>query len=153
MSLESDLKDLVRIPLLATLEREALRLLAFSAETRAFSPGETIFETGDSADCGYFLLKGSVRLQTSNTNEPARILHAPALLGEMALLTETERSVTAIAETTLTTLRVPRALFHRVLKEHPRSASDLHAFVSRRLTNFDDDLRVARREFAGIEEI
>lgn len=153
MTLESDLRDLTRVPMFAILEREALRLLAFSAESRTFAPGEKIFESGEASDCGYFLLDGAVDLMEPDREFPAHVAQAPALIGELALITSTERSTTAIASTYATTLRVSRALFQRVLKEHPRSARDLHAFVEGRLMEFATDLRVAGTAFSPPEGV
>ena len=152
MTLESDLRDLARVPIFAVLEREALRLLAFSAETRSFEPGEMIFSIRDAADGGYFLLDGAVDLVEPEHERAAHAVSAPALLGEMALVTETERAATAIATTRVTALRITRALFQRVLKEHPRSARDLHAFVETRLAAFAKELRDASTSFAAEAE-
>ena len=68
-------------------------------------------------------------------------MEAGALLGETALIRDTTRPVTAVAQDPSTVLRISRTLFGRVLREHPDSAVRVQRFLAQRLRarmEFDD---------------
>ncbi len=144
MSFESDLREIARIPFFAALEFEARRLLAFSAETRILRSREVLFVKGEISDCGYLLLNGSLEIDGQRAIDGTQVLNPPVLIGEMALLTETVRPATLIARTPATVLRISRALFARILKEHPRSAIQTRALIEDRLVAFKQDIAQAR---------
>ena len=58
MALDDDVRDLARLPLFQEIEPEALRLLAFSAETKILRLGDVLFRKGEPSDSGYFILSG-----------------------------------------------------------------------------------------------
>ena len=137
MSLGDDIRNLSRIPLFGELEPEALRLIAFAAETRILRAGDILFRRGEESDGGYIVLTGSVALDTVGDGSPAPQIVGPnTLIGEIALISQTERPVTAIAREPTTVLKVPRTLFHRMLKEFPASAHRLRAAIQARLASF-----------------
>jgi CRP-like cAMP-binding protein len=137
MALDDDIANLRGIPLLEDFETEALRLLAFSAETKLLRAGDLLFRRGDRSDGGYILMNGSIALEKSDDGRPAeKILRPLALIGETALIAETTRPVSAIAREPSTVLKITRALFHRILEEYPATA-----------------LRVRRRLAARLEQL
>jgi CRP-like cAMP-binding protein len=146
MSLGDDIRNLTSIPLFAELEPEALRLLAFAAETRILRAGDVLFHRGEVSDCGYIVLTGSIALDTAGDGGPAvKILGPNTLIGEIALISQTERPATALAREPSTVLKVSRALFHRVLKEFPVSANHVRAALQARLVEFTQELEGLRR--------
>jgi CRP-like cAMP-binding protein len=146
MSLDDDVRNLALIPIFADLEPEALRLIAFSGEMRILRAGDVLFRRGEASDGGYVILTGSIALDRYDDGGPAaQIVGQHALVGEIALISQTERPATAIARETSTVLKVPRTLFHRVLKEFPRSAAGLRSKISARLIHFTADLEEARK--------
>jgi CRP-like cAMP-binding protein len=145
MSLEQDLRNLSNVPLFASLEMEARRLIAFSAETRVLRAGDVLFSKSEHSDGGYVLSSGSIAVTSGDKDgRPDRIVRPVALLGEMALISDVERTFTATAREPSEVLRVTRALFHRVLKEYPRSASRLRDVIAQRLADLARDLDAAR---------
>jgi CRP-like cAMP-binding protein len=146
MSLGDDTENLSRIPLFGELEPEALRLIAFAAETRTLRAGDVLFHRGETSDCGYIVLSGSIALDAAGDGSPAKQIIGPnALIGEIALISETERPVTALAREPATVLKVTRTLFHRVLKEYPLSAQRVRAAIQGRLVDFTQELEEMRR--------
>lgn len=121
MTLEQDIRRLAAVPLLAPLGTEALRLIAFSAETRVFRTGDVLFRRGEAADGGFVLLAGSIVVDGPGPEESV-VVGPGALLGERALIVETRRSATATVREPTTLLRITRRLFYRVLGEFPGSA-------------------------------
>ena len=146
MSLDDDVANLARIPLFAALEPEARRLLVFSAETRILRGGDMLFRAGDRSDGGYVVLSGSIEL-TGERSGPA-IAGPLTLIGETALILDAPQSASARARVASTVIKIPSALFRRVLAEYPASATRLRAELAARLATFVealDDLR--RRSF------
>jgi CRP-like cAMP-binding protein len=141
MALVDDVRDLARNPTLRDLEPEALRLIAFSAETRILRAGDILFRRGDVSDGGYVVLSGSIALETGG---PATIVRAPMLLGDAALITETSRPATALAREPSSVLKISRTLFHRVLTEYPDSAVRLRRTLANRLDALSQDLDMLR---------
>jgi CRP-like cAMP-binding protein len=141
MALMDDVRDLTRNPTLRDLEPEALRLIAFSAETRILRAGDILFRQGDISDGGYVVISGSIALESDG---PVTIARAPMLLGDTALITETRRPATALAREPSSVLKISRSLFHRVLNEYPDSAVRLRRSLANRLDRLGQDLDMVR---------
>jgi CRP-like cAMP-binding protein len=141
MALDDDVRNLARNSAFAELEPEALRLLAFSAETRILRAGDVLFRRGDIADAGFVVLSGSIALTTQDDGRAAeRILGPQSLIGDLAMITETQRPVTAVAREPSSVLKISRALFHRILQEFPVSAARLRQQMAKNLEAFVAEL-------------
>jgi CRP-like cAMP-binding protein len=141
VALEDDIRKLARVSLFRALETDALRLIAFGAETRILRAGDTLFRSGDKSDAGFILLSGSIALDEKNDGSPpSHMVRPDSLIGEVALLVETERRATAIAREPSTVLKISRELFHRVLREYPQSAQRLRAAMANELRSFVQEL-------------
>jgi CRP-like cAMP-binding protein len=146
MGVEEIIGKLARIPAFAGIEPEALRLLAFSAETRILRAGDVLFRRDEISNDGFVVLVGSIAMDASGDGAvTARIVRPPALIGDLALLTQTRRPATAIAREPSTVLRISRLLFRRVLHEFPDSAERLRQSVGTRLLQFTGELASVRR--------
>ena len=132
MALRDDVRTLSALPAFGDLDPEAVRLIAFSAETRILRAGDILFHDGEAADAGYVLLSGAIALESSLDKTPA-LAQAPALLGELALVAETRRAATAIAREPSSVLKVSRALYRRILAEYPDSAVRARTTAAKRL--------------------
>lgn len=145
MTIDDDIDNLTRIPLFAIFETSALRMLAFSSETKLLRAGDALFRRGDESDGGYILTMGSVALSThEDGRRPAHVLRPWALIGETALVSPSLRPVTARALEPSTVLRINRALFHQILEQHPATAARARDFFRERLVDF------ARNAAAGL---
>lgn len=137
MTLDDDIANLTRIPLFAIFEPGALRMLAFSSETRLLRAGDALFLKGQESDGGFILTMGSVGLSRDDDGRPpAHVLHPWALIGEMALVAPSIRPVTALALEPTTVLKITRALFHQILEQHPGTAARTRDFFRERLVDF-----------------
>jgi CRP-like cAMP-binding protein len=137
MALDEDIGKLRRIPLFEDFETEALRLLAFSAETKLLRAGEALFRRGEPSEGGFILTGGSIALvQKDDSRTIDKIVRPFALLGEIALITSTARPATAIAREPATILKITRTLFHRVLEEYPGTAARVRRRLATRLEEF-----------------
>jgi CRP-like cAMP-binding protein len=141
VSLDNDIRQLALAPIFDGLDFEARRLLAFSAETKILRAGDVLFRRGEKSDCGYFVLKGSIALDFSGDGGRAVMIVGPnRLVGERALLAETDRPATAIAREPSTVLKIARHLFLRVLNEYPQAAEQIRRAFAARLAGFVDEL-------------
>ena len=142
MSIEEDIAFLERVPSFAMLGRDALRILAIGAESRYVHGGEVLFTAGEPADAGYLVQEGSFILTVDNTDASTAEVTVVrgALLGELALLTETTRPVTATAAEPSTVIRVPRGLFLKMLEGFPDAALRLRDYIAARTDQATRDM-------------
>ena len=136
MALDDDIRAFLRIPLFKLMEPEALRLIAFSAETKLLRSGDVLFKEGDISDGGYLVVSGAL---TASGN-PHGNIGAGSLIGEMALISDGPRPVTLTASEPTTVLRITRVLFRRVLEEFPQSAARLRDMIAGRVGSFTQEL-------------
>lgn len=146
MTIEDDIAFLEKVPSLAVLGRDALRILAIGAETRSLLSGDVLFTVGEAADCGYVVQEGSLALRSDSTNTADAELTVTrgALLGELALLTETTRPVTATAAEPSKVIRVTRSLFLKMLEGFPDAAWRLRDQIAARTNQAARDIMAVR---------
>ena len=151
MSLEHDMDHLTRVPMLALLERDARRSIAMLSETRILGTGDVLFCKGEKSDGGYVVFEGAVRLAPNlNDNSKDQIVRRCGLIGQIALISQTERTVTATAVEPSVVLKISRAVFHRVLREFPNSAIRMHGFIRHNLSEFSGTLNNARDQVFSV---
>lgn len=145
MALEDDMALLSRVSVLAGMDRDALRLLAFAAEHRQLRTGDTLFRKGEPSDGGYVIVKGAIAMVEDDAMTADAVVGPGTLIGEVALITETKRPATAIAREPTTVLRLSRAMFRRTLEEYPELAQRLAADLRQRVKAISKDLAGVKR--------
>jgi len=130
VSLEDNIRVLERTPVLAEIGREALKLLAFSAEQKNLADNERLFERGAHAECAYTVVSGRIRL---DSDDEVRVVGPGALIGETALIVDALRPCDAFAEGPARVLIVPRSLFLKMLEEFPQIAGALRGRLIQRM--------------------
>jgi CRP-like cAMP-binding protein len=151
MSIEDDIRFFERVSTLALLGREPLRILAIGAESRYVHGGDILFRAGESADAAYVVQEGSFRLASEQKGEAGVTVGPGALIGEMALLTETKRPATATACEPSTVMRIPRTLFLKMLEGYPDAAARLRDSLLARTEQATRDMRKLRGKLGGTE--
>jgi CRP-like cAMP-binding protein len=151
MSIEDDIRFFEQVSTLALLGREPLRILAIGAESRYVHGGDILFRTGESADAAYVVQEGSFRLASEQKGEAGVTVGPGALIGEMALLTETKRPATATACEPSTVMRIPRTLFLKMLEGYPDAAARLRDSLLARTEQATRDMRKLRGKLGGTE--
>lgn len=141
MALDDDIALLARQPLLGLMERDALRLVAFAAESRILRAGDVLFHAGDDSDGAFLVISGAVAISIDDDDQsPDAIVGAGGLIGEMALFAALERPATAIAREPTQVMKLSRSVMRRVLGESPGSAQVIAAAISSRLQGFVGEL-------------
>jgi len=145
MSLEDDIAFLEAVPTLAVLGRPALRILAIGAETRNIPSGAVLYYAGDLADAGYLVQVGSFLLEPDRPGKGAEIVAEPgALLGELALVTDTVHTATATAQQSSVVIRITRTLFLKMLEGYPEAARKLRDSMAQRLAEWGRDISAVK---------
>lgn len=130
MALEDDIRVLSETPLLSELGRDALRLIAFSADRVEVGRGEALFHEGDFADSGFVVVSGRLAL---TRGDQETVVGRASLIGELALISDVLRPATATAREPVIVLRIERELFSRLFTEYPELARKLHSRLAARL--------------------
>ena len=100
-------QKLIRTRAFEAFSADAVAYLLANAKARQLQPGEVLFDQGDSGDCMYFVLVGSVTISLG-----ARVLESVkpgGIFGEMAMLEGLDRSARATAEGLTVLLEVDQA--------------------------------------------
>jgi CRP-like cAMP-binding protein len=148
MSIEDDIAFLQRVPALAVLGRDALRILAIGTENRYVHEGVTLFGEGEQADGAYVVQEGSFDLVTRD-NGAATVVGPGALIGEIALISETRRPVSAVAREPSSVVRIPRQLFLKMLESEPDAALRMRDALAARVNQTAAEFTRVRAGLAG----
>ena len=119
------------VPLFQNLSRRHLKHVASLAHKRRYGPGTSIVRAGDSGSAFYVVLDGAVRV-VPPTGRP-RKLGAGDFFGEMALLDDSPRSASVIAEGEVLTMTISRSAFLKLVKHEPALALELLRTLAARL--------------------
>jgi CRP-like cAMP-binding protein len=105
-------------------------------DAQSFEAGEIVFKEGDIGDAMYAVIEGSVdvihRGQTFEAVGPGGIL------GEMALIDASPRSMTAVAAAPSRLVRVDKNHFTFLVHEHPTFSLQVMAIMAERLRRESD---------------
>jgi CRP-like cAMP-binding protein len=139
MAIEDDLKLLQRLEFFQAFQPDQLRLILFAADSRILRPNEMLFLKGEPANEGYLLVSGLIAL-TGEPNMEPEFARPGMLIGEYALLAESERTATATARETSRIIVFPRKLILRLFSEFPDAAILLREKIALRAKHFADAL-------------
>ena len=133
---------LARSPLFSHLGRLDLARLAGELEEMHFTPGQAIVRQGDRPDGFYVIKYGRAAVLSGiapapvpgdGSGEQLTTLDAGEIFGEMALLTDSPRTATVVAETDLTVWRLSRPRFETLLDHERGIARSIERSLSHRL--------------------
>ena len=108
------------------LDKPSRARLGASATPRTLKQDETLIEERETSDDAFLLLEGSVRVMAQGERRTLAIVGAPALVGEMAVVNEQQRSATVVADTPCTVLRIPGKELRKLIAAQPLFASAMH---------------------------
>jgi CRP-like cAMP-binding protein len=146
MSLEDDIAFFAQVPTFAVLGKDALRILAISAEAKSLPSGAILFYAGELADGGYIVQEGSILLEPGTLQEGKEVtVGRGTLIGELALLTDMVCPATAIAKEPTVVIRITRNLFKKMLEGYPEAAVKLRDIMAARVDEWTRDLVAVQR--------
>ena len=145
MGIQDDVEGLKRIPLFAKVEPAKLKLLAFAAERTQYHSGEALFHQGDQADAAYIVLDGKADVLVNTPGGPLKVAEVgrDAFVGEIGILCDVPRTATIQATESLTTLRITKDLFYRMVADFPSISLEVMRVLAQRLEHMNEQLRDA----------
>jgi CRP-like cAMP-binding protein len=145
MSLNEEVELLRKIPLFAKIEPSKLKLLAFTSERLTYQEEQTLFYQGDMGDAAYIIIEGaaSILINTAKGEIEVARLGKGDMVGEIAILCDVPRTATVKAATELTTLKVTKELFFRLVNEFPQISIEIMRELAMRLERTNAQLREA----------
>lgn len=145
MSLKEEVEILRNIPLFANIEPSKLKLLAFTSERLTYHSGQDIFRQGEPGDAAYIILAGEANVIVDSPSGPLSVakLGRNAVVGEIAILCDVPRTATVRAENEVTTLRISKELFFRLIMEFPQIGIEIMRVLANRLERTTGQLREA----------
>ncbi len=144
MTIDDDIAFLEQVPSFRRLGAGPLRILAIGAESFYLEAGQVLFTAGETADSAYVVQRGTFSLTTGRQGEEDIVAGPGTLLGESALLAETTRPATARALEDCTVLRIPRAMFLKMLESYPDAAARLRELIAARADQWAREIENVR---------
>jgi CRP-like cAMP-binding protein len=146
VSIIEDVELLRRIPMFAKVEPAKLKLLAFTSQRVTFETGQELFHQGDAADAAYIIVDGLADIIVDTPAGPLTVaqLGKNDLVGEIGIICEVPRTATVKAASRVTTLRIARDLFYRMLTDFPVMALEVMRDLGHKLEAANAKLRDAQ---------
>ena len=105
-----------------------------SEDFEIFSPGQVIFKQGEPGTVMYVIKQGEVELQVGD--KPFTTVKSGGILGEMALIDNSLRSLTAIAKTECQLVPIDQKRFEFLVQQSPFFAIEVMKVMADRLRAF-----------------
>ena len=146
MSINDDVELLRRIPMFAKVEAAKLKLLAFTSERVTYDAGQELFHQGDMADAAYIIVDGDVEVLVDTPRGPLAVatLGRNEFVGDIGVLCDIPRTATVKAATRVTTLKISKDLFFRMVTDFPAMGVEVMRVLAHRLEQTTAQLREAR---------
>lgn len=136
---------LAKVPLFIGAGDRLLDIVADAVQRRSYAAGEVLFREGDAGEAVHLLRGGTVKLSKVDLGgheKTLALLRPPEFFGEMAPLSESTRSATALAVDEVETMLLFGDDFHRLMRDFPRVGLNVNATLARRLRGMDDEAQV-----------
>lgn len=124
---------LPRTPLFSELPESAFKDVVAGLTSRRVEAGRTIIVEGERGHSMFILSTGRVRVEKGQPPVLLATLSEGAFFGEMALLQDSTRTASVIAEEDSEILELDRAVIDRLIANHPPVAKVLRDFYQQRL--------------------
>ncbi len=123
------------VPFPFPLEMNPANLFSHDTDTTNLAPGETLFTEGDSGDCMYVLLEGSVDVLVGGKT----VEHSErgAILGELALIDQSPRTATVIAKDSAKLAKVDERRFNFLISQNAFFATHVMKVMADRLRHMN----------------
>ncbi len=145
MSIEQEVEILRRIPLFANVEAAKLKLMCFASERITYKSGQSLFEQGDVGDAAFIIIEGAADVIVTH-DAPLVVAQVGKddIVGEIAILVDIPRTATVTATSDLTTLKITKDLFFRMITDFPEMGVEIMRVLAQRLEKTTAQLLQAR---------
>lgn len=143
MSLDQEVATLKQIPLFANIDTARLKLMAFASERMHFKPGQMLCHQGDAGDAAFIIIEGKADITVETDEGPFKVAEVGAndIIGEIAILIDVPRTATVTATSPVTTLKITKELFFRMVTDFPEIAVEVMRVLAQRLEATTAQLR------------
>jgi CRP-like cAMP-binding protein len=147
MNLNDEVEILKSVPIFSKVEPAKLKLIAFTGERMNYAEGQELFHQGDVGDAMYVILAGvaDVLIDSPAGQITVAQLKKNNFVGDMAILGDVPRTATIKAREPLTTLKISKDMFYRLIAEFPQMAIAMMRELAHRLEDTNKKLREATR--------
>lgn len=120
--------------LFKSLDPEARRDVLESGYVMSYGDGDVVMKQGDPGDTMYLIMRGKVRVETETPAGRVQLaeLGRDACVGEVAVLTEQNRTATVTAIGDVDAVAFAKHRVMRVLDKHPKVREILESIVQAR---------------------
>jgi len=122
---ESHLQTVSNGPLFKGLSKKLLRKLLIDLIEKKYAAGDIIFHEGESGKAVYVVLEGSVKIikESNSENKTLQVLGPGSHFGELALIGNTSRYATAVAEENSLLLIMYKSYFDDLIRSNSATSS------------------------------
>ncbi len=147
MNLNEEVELLKLVPIFSKIEQAKLKLLAFTSERVNFAVGQEVCHQGDPGDTMYVILGGTadVLIDTAGGQIAVAEMKKNSFFGEIAILCDVPRTATIKAKEPLSTLKITKDMFYRLVAEFPQMVVEIMRELAHRLEDTNEKLRAATR--------
>jgi CRP-like cAMP-binding protein len=148
VSLNEEVELLRNIPLFSKIEPSKIKLLAFTSERLTFQPGDIVCKQGDMGDAAYVIMAGNADVIVNTPNGPLTVatMTKNDVVGEIAILIDIPRTATIQASSELTTLRITKDVFFRMVTEFPAMAVEMMRVLAERIVRTTEELQKVKEK-------
>ncbi|MEH6402357.1 MAG: cyclic nucleotide-binding domain-containing protein [Sneathiella sp.] len=154
MSLREEVETLRQIPLFAKVDPSKVKLLAFTSERVTFQPDDVVCQQGEMGDAAYVIMEGRADVIVNTPSGPITVatMQKNDVVGEIAILINIPRTATIKAASELTTLRITKDVFFRMINEFPEMSVEMMRVLAERLVRTTEELQKAKESLQKNEE-
>lgn len=109
----------------------AINIFRNAPDLRTAPAGEVLFREGEAGDVMYAVVDGTIHLMVGD--RVVDVVLPGEIVGEMALIDQSQRSATAVAATEVRVAPVDRTRFVYLVQEHPTFALQVMELMAARL--------------------
>ncbi len=145
MNLNEEVELLKGVPIFSKVEPAKLKLLAFTSERMNFAAGQEVCHQGDQGDTMYVILGGTADVLIDREGGQIAVaeMKKNSFFGEIAILCDVPRTATIKAREPLSTLKISKDMFYRLVAEFPEMAVEVMRVLAHRLEDTNEKLREA----------
>lgn len=133
------------------LDAKRLRVVAMMGESLRYRVGERLFEAGEEGDSAFVIISGEVGvvIPVDGSEQTVAVLGQGEIFGEIAALTQQQRTSAIVARSELSVLRLDRPTILNLMREFPDIALELIRVMADRLRVTSLELAELRSRTAG----
>ena len=152
MAIESVFDAVRQIALFQGLQPSQISEIVRRSERVLFKPGDAIIRQGETGDGAYLIISGTAVRTAGPVNREPEELRAGTLLGEMAMLVETEFSSTVVCREQVKALKITRSGLLEQMSSDPSLADHILEKLAERLRQLASQLRQIEKILSPIDE-